>query len=92
MCGIAGYYTYRDGGGRVDGEELVKIRDHMMSRGPDGAGLWRSDDSCVGLAHRRLSIIDLSEAGAQPMATDDGGLRVVLNGEIYNYHALRTNL
>ncbi len=92
MCGIAGYYTYRDGSGRVDRDELVKIRDRMSSRGPDGAGLWRSDDSCVGLAHRRLSIIDLSEAGAQPMATDDGGLRVVFNGEIYNYHALRAEL
>ena len=61
-------------------------------RGPDGAGLWIADDARVGLAHRRLSIIDLSDAGAQPMANADGRLRVVFNGEIYNYRQLRAEL
>ena len=64
----------------------------MVKRGPDGAGLWISSDRRVGLAHRRLAIIDLSEGGAQPMATPDGRLRIVFNGEIYNYRKLRTTL
>jgi asparagine synthase (glutamine-hydrolysing) len=92
MCGIAGSYSYRQGASRTSAEELLRIRDAMQTRGPDGAGLWMSDDTDVGLAHRRLSIIDLSEAGAQPMATADGRLRVVFNGEIYNYKLLRANL
>ena len=64
----------------------------MSTRGPDGAGLWIDDNRSVGLAHRRLSIIDLSDAGSQPMASTDGLLRIVFNGEIYNYRTLRTEL
>lgn len=64
----------------------------MVNRGPDGAGLWISQDNRVGLAHRRLAIIDLSEAGAQPMATADGRLRITFNGEIYNYQEMRREL
>jgi asparagine synthase (glutamine-hydrolysing) len=64
----------------------------MIPRGPDGAGLWVAVDGRLGLAHRRLSIIDLSETGAQPMASADGALRVVFNGEIYNYRELRKEL
>jgi len=64
----------------------------QRKRGPDGEGLWVSEDSSVGLAHRRLAIIDLSPTGAQPMATEDGLLRITYNGEIYNYKALRTKL
>ena len=64
----------------------------MIARGPDGAGLWISPDQRVGLAHRRLAIIDLSESGAQPMATADGRLHITFNGEIYNYQVLRREL
>ncbi len=68
------------------------MREAMRSRGLEGAGLWISQDKRVALAHRRLSIIDLSEAGAQPMATPDQSVRVVFNGEIYNFPELRRDL
>jgi asparagine synthase (glutamine-hydrolysing) len=64
----------------------------MAARGPDGEGAWVSEDSRVGFGHRRLSIIDLSESGAQPMVSADGQLVVTFNGEIYNYKALRQEL
>ncbi len=92
MCGIAGIYSYRPAASPVDQEELLRIREIMALRGPDGAGLWMSEDNRLGLAHRRLAIIDLSETGAQPMATADGHLHITFNGEIYNYVALRREL
>src|SRR4051794_14621816 len=92
MCGIAGVYAYHYAANPVDRPELRKIRDHMAARGPDGLGEWFSPDQRVGLGHRRLSIIDLSERGAQPMASADGRLVVTFNGEIYNYRALRASL
>ena len=76
----------------IEQAELLRVRESMRKRGPDGAGLWISSDQRIGLAHRRLAIIDLSEGGAQPMATSNGKLRIVFNGEIYNYRKLRTNL
>ena len=92
MCGIAGIFAYHPSAPPVDVEEALKIREAMRSRGPDGAGLWLSPDKRLALAHRRLSIIDLSEAGVQPMATPDQSVRVVFNGEIYNYRELRNGL
>jgi asparagine synthase (glutamine-hydrolysing) len=64
----------------------------MTARGPDGLGEWYSEDERVGFGHRRLSIIDLSERGAQPMTSADGKLVVTFNGEIYNYRQLRNLL
>jgi asparagine synthase (glutamine-hydrolysing) len=92
MCGIVGIFSYHNSAPPVDAAEVLKIREAMRPRGPDGAGLWVSPDNRVALAHRRLSIIDLSEAGAQPMATPDQSARVVFNGEIYNYRELRNGL
>ena len=92
MCGIAGIFAYHKTAPPVRVEEAMRIREAMRTRGPDGAGLWVSQDKRMGLAHRRLSIIDLSEAGAQPMATPDQSVRVVFNGEIYNYRELRNGL
>lgn len=92
MCGIASIFAYNHAAAAVDKGELLRIRDAMINRGPDGAGLWISADRRVGLAHRRLSIIDLSDAGAQPMATDCGRFRITFNGEIYNYRELRRAL
>jgi asparagine synthase (glutamine-hydrolysing) len=92
MCGIAAIFAYRFGAERVDRDELAAIRDRMYSRGPDGEGEWLSKDGRVGLAHRRLSIIDLSPAGAQPMFNEDKSLAIIFNGEIYNYRELRADL
>lgn len=64
----------------------------MTARGPDGAGIWFSEGDRTGLAHRRLSIIDLTDNAAQPMTSADGALTIVFNGEIYNFRALRTEL
>jgi asparagine synthase (glutamine-hydrolysing) len=89
MCGIAAVFHYRSGQ-RVDAAELDRMRDRMRPRGPDGSGSWVSDDGRTGLAHRRLAVVDLSEAGAQPM--HDGELAIVFNGQIYNYRELRERL
>lgn len=93
MCGIAAFFYYN---ARPDGTIMVnwlRVANRVQrARGPDGQGLWVSEDGAIGLGHRRLAIIDLSPAGAQPMATEDGLLRITYNGEIYNYKALRTSL
>jgi len=92
MCGIAGILSYRQTDAPVNHDELLNIRDAMAARGPDGAGFWIADGGRVGLAHRRLAIIDLGDSGAQPMASRDGRFRIVFNGEIYNYKHLRIGL
>jgi asparagine synthase (glutamine-hydrolysing) len=92
MCGIGGIFSYAADGPQVDSAELIRLRDAMTARGPDGRGLWLSGDGRVGLAHRRLAIIDLSDGGAQPMCSASGHLHIVFNGEIYNYRLLRSEL
>lgn len=92
MCGINGIFAYHYAANPIDRGELARTRDHMAARGPDGKGEWVSGDSRVGFGHRRLSIIDLTDAGAQPMSTADGSLVVTFNGEIYNYRELRRGL
>jgi asparagine synthase (glutamine-hydrolysing) len=64
----------------------------LAHRGPDGDGVWIDDTSSAAFGHRRLSIIDLSAAAAQPMQTDDGSVVMVFNGEIYNFSVLRSEL
>ena len=71
---------------------LARGRDAMAHRGPDDAGEWWSADGRVGLAHRRLSIINLSPQGHQPMHLPGRGVSIVFNGEIYNHQALRSEL
>lgn len=92
MCGIAGIFAHGDAAPPVDEAELLRIREHMARRGPDGAGLWVSPDRRAGFGHRRLSIIDLAETGAQPMRSADGRYVINYNGEIYNYKSLRREL
>ncbi len=92
MCGISGVLAFKNSNFEVTPEFLVRMRDTMIHRGPDGAGVWISPDRRVGLAHRRLSIIDLSTAAAQPMSNGDGSLQIVFNGEIYNHAEIRREL
>ncbi len=92
MCGINGAFAYRADAPPVDKAELLRVRDAMVARGPDAAGLWLSDDGRVGFGHRRLAIIDLSEGGAQPMLDPDTGNWICFNGEIYNHQQLRARL
>lgn len=84
MCGICGLLQL-EGGQPVSAELLDRMRDLIVHRGPDDAGSFVSSDGCVGLASRRLSIIDRSSAGHQPMSNEDGSIRIVYNGEMYNY-------
>lgn len=92
MCGIVGVLSFTDKPFEVTEPYLVAMRDAMVHRGPDGAGCWVSEDSRVGFGHRRLSIIDLSEAAAQPMCNEDGSLWISFNGEIYNHAEIREEL
>lgn len=88
MCGIAGI-LYADAGRPIDPAVLGAMGDSIAHRGPDGEGYWIEPG--VGLAHRRLSIIDLA-GGAQPIGNEDGSVQVVFNGEIYNFPDLRAEL
>lgn len=92
MCGLNGIYAYNVSASLPDRRELIATRDAMAARGPDGAGEWWSEDRRLGLGHRRLSIIDLSEGGSQPMTSVCGRYVVVFNGEIYNYPGIRIEL
>jgi asparagine synthase (glutamine-hydrolysing) len=86
MCGIAGF------SGTGGSAMLSRMADAIAHRGPDDAGEWISADGDVGLAHRRLAIIDLSELGHQPMTDASGRTVIVFNGEIYNFRELRASL
>ena len=74
----------------VDPDRLQRMNDALEHRGPDDEGIWH--DERVGLAHRRLSVLDLSTAGKQPMLSRDGQCIVVFNGEIYNFEEIRAGL
>ena len=89
MCGIAGTLAV-DAAAAPDGEAVRRMCDAMVHRGPDDHG-YLNDGACA-LGHRRLSIIDLRPEGAQPMTNEDGSIAVVVNGEIYNFQALRRDL
>ena len=89
MCGIAGIIS---SGPAVDLRTVRQMTDAVSHRGPDGDGHWVSADGRVGLGHRRLAIIDLSEGGRQPMQYLDGRYQITFNGEIYNYVELKKEL
>jgi len=86
MCGIVGYLSRTTS---AESALVGAMADRIAHRGPDDAATWVDVEAGVALAHRRLSIIDLTEAGRQPMVSADGRLVLIFNGEIYNHHALR---
>ena len=92
MCGIAAIFNFDPSAPTVDAGELERISASMIDRGPDGAGRFLSSDGRVGLAHRRLAILDPDERAAQPMRARSSDSRLVFNGEIYNHRALRDPL
>lgn len=92
MCGVIGLFRPHPAAAPPDLERVTAARDRMAHRGPDGAGIFQAAAGRLILGHRRLAIIDLSEAGAQPMTDAAAGLSVAFNGEIYNYRELRQEL
>lgn len=91
MCGICGVLAFNDSFA-CDERVLLAMRETMVHRGPDDAGVWRSSAGRAALAHRRLSIVDVSPAGHQPMSNEDGSVWIAFNGEIYNHGELRPQL
>ena len=90
MCGIVGFRS-RDNFPSLK-ERFLKPAKRLAHRGPDDSGLFIDEHAGVGLAHRRLSIIDLSSAGHQPMKSDDGKVLISYNGEIYNFKEIGKTL
>lgn len=88
MCGIIG--IWQKDGNFVSEQLLIRMRDTMYSRGPDDAGLWI--DKAIGFGHRRLSILDLSALGHQPMIDEETDAVIIYNGEVYNYKELKNEL
>lgn len=88
MCGIAGFCNFKGDWQK----NIERMCDKMYHRGPDASGVWASDDHRVVLGHRRLAIVDLSPAGAQPMVSRDGRYVIAYNGEIYNHASIRKKL
>jgi asparagine synthase (glutamine-hydrolysing) len=90
MCGIVG--SFKPGAAASEPDVVARMRDRMAHRGPDGAGIWMSVDRHCTLGHRRLSIIDLSNAADQPMSNCEGTVTLIFNGEIYNHADIRREL
>ncbi len=88
MCGIAGFCNWKGDWQK----NIERMCDKMRDRGPDASGVWASDDHRVVLGHRRLAIVDLTPAGAQPMLSHDGRYVMAYNGEIYNHADIRKKL
>lgn len=88
MCGIAGLCNWGDSWQ----QNIERMNEKMYHRGPDAAGIWASEDHSIVLGHRRLSIVDLTSSGAQPMESHNGRYVIAYNGEIYNHQAIREKL
>ena len=89
MCGIVGLCSLNK---RTDKTILTSMRDALTHRGPDDAGIYFDEECNVGLGHRRLSVLDLSSFGHQPMSNDNGSIWITYNGEVYNYREIREEL
>src|SRR5262249_30625806 len=92
MCGIAGAFSFDLNAHAPDATIVSRLNELQRRRGPDGEGLWSSNDGRIAFGHRRLAIIDTGPLGAQPMSDATGRWMVTFNGEIYNYRALRHEL
>lgn len=90
MCGFSGIASKSDL--EIHKLWLSRSRKLLCHRGPDGEGEWWSTDDRIGLAHRRLAVVELSDLGLQPMSREDSGLQIVFNGEIYNFREIRSQL
>ena len=88
MCGIAGLCNWGDNWQ----QNIERMNEKMYRRGPDASGVWASDDCAVVLGHRRLSIVDLTPSGAQPMESHNGRYVMAYNGEVYNHQMIRNRL
>ena len=86
MCGIAGFISFESD---IDLNSLNRMSNAISSRGPDASGIWYDSNQRIAFAHRRLSILDLSSAGSQPMISRDGRYVITYNGEIYNFKELK---
>src|SRR5690242_15871670 len=89
MCGIAGFFS---GNQQYDKHHLLQMTNCLSHRGPDAEGSFISNDGRTGLGHRRLSILDLSDAANQPMISACGRYTIVFNGEVYNYREIAREL
>lgn len=92
MCGVCGFWAADLPSATAARDRLQVMSDALVHRGPDGSGLWHHAPTGVGFAHRRLSIIDLSESGLQPMRSVTGRFTICFNGEVFNFEALRQEL
>ena len=90
MCGIVGILNLN--GEPIDPLAFDRFTDSLAHRGPDGRGVYIDQDACIGLGHRRLAILDLSENGQQPMSYENNRYWIVFNGEIYNFIELKNEL
>jgi asparagine synthase (glutamine-hydrolysing) len=92
VCGITGFWSFGGGSAEVMREIAGRMAAQLVHRGPDADGTWLDAEAGVALGFRRLAIIDLSDAGAQPMTSASGRYTIIFNGEIYNHQRLRTQL
>src|SRR5512138_36677 len=93
MCGLCGFLSAPGVRPREEAKRIITtMSDRIAHRGPDAAGIWEDVSAGIAVGHRRLSIIDLSSAGAQPMVSADGRWVIAFNGEIYNFLDLRAEL
>src|SRR5579871_1495554 len=93
MCGITGFWSFTDQLSSGSLDHIVQaMADQLKSRGPDSSGVWSQKDVRLAFGHRRLSIVDLTEAGHQPMISASGRFVITYNGEVYNAPELREDL
>src|SRR4051794_4138386 len=92
MCGLAGFYSRRPCDGVLGRQILGRMGQAILHRGPDQGAEWIDEDAGIGLASRRLAIIDLSAAGDQPMRSASGRYVLSYNGEVYNHREIRDEL